>query len=393
MGDAEDALDAFRLRLREWLARTAPIHGWDRPAPMDESDASRLERARTCQKELVAAGFAGITWPKQYGGLGLGTREQLVFDQESARYQLPLTPWVITLGICGPAMLAMGTDAQKDRYLRPLLNADEMWCQLFSEPGAGSDVASLSTRATRVDGGWSITGQKVWTSGAKNCAFGLLLARSNPELPKHRGLTMFVLDMKAAGIEVRPLKQMNGHSRFNEVFFDEVFVRDEDVVGAVDEGWRAATATLMTERVSIGSGTAGRDAHEASALIAAARATGVASAPTVRLALVRAWERERLADLLGERVAAQVLAGRVPGPEGSLIKWAGTQRSMAAAYLGVELHGIGGVAWDPAVPADERWTQVALSAPGLALGGGTTEIQKNIIAERVLGLPRDPQPK
>ena len=384
-------IESFRQRLRAWLAREAPANGWDRPSPADESEAERLARAKACQRLLARAGFAGITWPVEHGGQGLGIAEQLVFDQETARYNLPLTPLVITLGICGPALLAMGTAAQKQRHLGPLLNGDELWCQLYSEPGAGSDIAGLSTRATPVDGGWSIDGQKGWTSGAANCAFGLLLARSNSDAPKHRGLTLFIVDMTLPGIEVRPLRQMNGSSRFNEVFFDGVIVAADAVVGAVDEGWRAATAMLSTERISIGSGSAGRDAHEVSALIAAARRNRAIASPDVRAALARAFERERITDLVGERVAGQVLAGRTPGAESSLIKLLGTRRSQLAAELGVDIQGVAAVAWDPRCSGDAQWSNVMLAAPGLSIAGGTTEVQKNIIGERVLGLPREPQ--
>ena len=384
-------IEAFRQRLRAWLAREAPANGWDCPSAVDEPESDRLARARHCQRLIADAGFAGITWPVEHGGQGLGVAEQLVFDQETAHYNLPLTPLVITLGICGPALLAMGTDAQKLRHLRPLLTGDEMWCQLYSEPGAGSDIAGLSTRATRLDDGWLIDGQKVWTSGAANCAFGLLLARSNVDVPKHHGLTMFIVDMALPGIDVRPLRQMNGSSRFNEVFFDGVLLADDAVVGEVDQGWRVATTMLATERVSIGSGSAGRDAHEVSALIAAARRNDAIGTPSVRANLARAYERERIADLLGERVAGQVLAGRKPGPEGSLIKLVGTRRSQLAAQLGVDLHGIARVAWDPQCSADGQWSKVMLAAPGLSIAGGTTEVQKNIIGERVLGLPREPR--
>jgi len=389
MSDAP--VEAFRQRLRAWLAREAPANGWDRPSEMDESEADRLARARHCQRLIAQAGFAGINWPVEHGGQGLGVAEQLVFDQETAHYNLPLTPLIITLGICGPALLSMGTDTQKARHLRPLLAGDELWCQLYSEPGAGSDIAGLSTRATRVAGGWSIDGQKVWTSGAAHCAFGLLLARTNATAPKHHGLTLFIIDMTLAGIDVRPLRQMNGSSRFNEVFFGGVVLADGAVVGEVDQGWKAATAMLMTERVSIGSGSAGRDAHEVAALIAAAQRNDAIRTPSVRADLAGAYERERIADLLGERVAGQVLAGRRPGPGGSLIKLVGTRRSQLAAQLGVDLHGIAAVAWDRQCSADGQWSKVMLAAPGLSIAGGTTEVQKNIIGERVLGLPREPQ--
>jgi acyl-CoA dehydrogenase len=287
-------------------------------------------------------------------------------------------------------LLAAGSEDQRRTYLPSLLRADDVWCQLFSEPGAGSDVAGLSTRAVRDGNHFVVEGQKVWTSGAARCSHGLLLARTNPDAPKHRGLTMMVVSMRAEGVLVRPLRQMNGASRFNEVFFDSVRVPLDAVVGEIDGGWQAATAIMATERVSIGGGSAGRDSHDVAALTAAVRRRGSTTDSNVRQQLVRAVERELIADVLVQRVASSVIAGRTPGPEGSLLKLAATRRSQLAAELGTQIAGVDAIAWDPA--ERNRWADVALAAPGLSIGGGTTEVHKNVVGERVMGLPREPKP-
>ena len=384
------ALDRFRMYSRGWLARVGPIHGWDRPPDPDLDDGTRVERARQCQHLLLDAGLAGITWPREHGGQGLGIQEQVVFDQEAAAYELPLVPLVIGLGMCGPTLIALGTDQQEARYLGPLLRADELWSQLFSEPAAGSDLAGLTTRASARGGDWIIDGQKVWTSGAKHCDFALLLARTNPAVPKHRGLTMFILDLHTPGVEIRPLRQMNGAARFNEVFLDGVRVPKDSVVGTLDQGWQAALTNLSAERISIAAGNARRDSHDVSTLIGIAKGADREAEPVVRQDLAAALARERVASWLVARVSAQVLAGRAPGPEGSLAKLAGTNRSQAAAQLAVNLVGSTAVAWDPRSKHGRRWADVLASAPGLSIAGGTTEIQKNVIGERVLGLAKEP---
>ncbi len=218
------------------------------------AEAAELERSRACQQALCSAGFGAMTYPSEYGGQGLGIQEQIEFNEEATAYNLPLSELVVGLGVCAPTLLALGTDEQKARYLRPLLHAEEIWCQLFSEPGAGSDVASLVTRAVGdAASGWTVDGQKVWTSGAHNADFGLLLARTDPTAErKHAGLTMFIVDMTSPGITVRPLRQMDGTAHFNEVFFDGVHVSAGHLVGRLNEGWAAALVSLMSERVNLG---------------------------------------------------------------------------------------------------------------------------------------------
>ena len=385
-------LEGYRRDVRSWLEEHAPRHNWLRGAGRAYDRAeneTRLRLGRECQRLLYDAGYAGITWPREYGGQGLGNREQVVFNQEASVYDLPLGIFVIGLGMCGPTLLAVGDEEQKQRYLPPLIRGDEIWCQLFSEPGAGSDLAAVETRATRDGEQWVLRGQKVWTSAAQFARYGIILCRSDPDVPKHAGLTMFVLDMTAPGVTVRPLRQMNGVARFNEVFLDDVVVSAADVVGEVNRGWQAALATLMSERVAIGAGRPSGDAHDAATLIEAARASGRAADPVLRQRLADVYTRERLLALLGQRVTDAVLAGRPPGAEGSLAKLAGSALAKCSADVGVALHGCSAAAW-PQDDGGGHWAGVLLLTPGLSIAGGTDEVLRNVIGERVLGLPKDP---
>ncbi|WP_322767193.1 acyl-CoA dehydrogenase family protein [Frankia sp. Cr1] len=381
-------MSSFRGRARQWLAVEAPRRGW---IPSEAVAADELARSRDCQQALCAAGFGAITYPAEYGGAGLGVREQIEFNEEATAYSLPLSELVVGLGVCAPTLLALGTDRQKARYLPPLLRADEIWCQLFSEPGAGSDLASLSTRAAgSAASGWTVNGQKVWTSGAQHADFGLLLARTDPQAAsKHAGLTMFLLDMAAPGITVRPLRQIDGTAHFNEVFFDDVHVPPQNLVGTVNRGWAAALVSLMSERVSLGTtrATAGL-VPDAETLIAAARRRGVATDPVLRAELVDIVIRERVLAYVGKRINAAVLAGREPGPEGSIAKLLDSDLLRRAATVGARIHGPATTAWDPASAGDSTWSRAVLFAPGMRIAGGTDEIQKNTLAERTLGLPR-----
>ncbi|WP_322778012.1 acyl-CoA dehydrogenase family protein [Frankia sp. Cas4] len=381
-------MSSFRGRARQWLAVEAPRRGW---IPSEAVAADGLARSRDCQQALCAAGFGAITYPAEYGGAGLGVREQIEFNEEATAYSLPLSELVVGLGVCAPTLLALGTDRQKARYLPPLLRADEIWCQLFSEPGAGSDLASLSTRAAgSAASGWTVNGQKVWTSGAQHADFGLLLARTDPQAAsKHAGLTMFLLDMAAPGITVRPLRQIDGTAHFNEVFFDDVHVPPQNLVGTVNRGWAAALVSLMSERVSLGTtrATAGL-VPDAETLIAAARRRGVATDPVLRAELIDIVIRERVLAYVGKRINAAVLAGREPGPEGSIAKLLDSDLLRRAATVGARIHGPATTAWDPANAGDSTWSRAVLFAPGMRIAGGTDEIQKNTLAERTLGLPR-----
>ncbi len=386
---ADESLDGFRARVRAWFAENVQLTGGVKDESFDAVDV-----ARRFQAALFDARLAGLTWPAEYGGQGLTTAHQLAFNEAAEPYVVPTMPLLIGLGMCAPTLLEKGTQEQREEHLARMLRGDEVWCQLFSEPGAGSDVAGLRTRAVRDGDDWVVTGQKVWTSGAHYSDYGLLLARTNPDVPKHLGLTMFVVDMRAPGVTIRPLRQITGGSGFNEVFFDDVHVPGDAVVGEVDRGWQAAVTTLMNERVSIGAGGGGLGRRlgggEFAALADLARRRGGLADPVLRQSLASVFVEERLLELLSSRIREDVRAGRTPGPQGSVAKLAGAQLARHAAEVGLEVLGSGGAAWESDDADAERWTQALLGAPGNAIAGGTPEIMKNILGERVLGLPREP---
>ncbi|WP_157420464.1 acyl-CoA dehydrogenase family protein [Actinomadura kijaniata] len=371
-------IDEYRRTARAWLeSRTAGL-------PPDPG----LDDARAFMADLYDAGYSGITWPVEYGGQGLSAAEERAFQQAASDFTLPVGVFGIGLGMCGPTLLSIGTEEQKRRYLPPLLRGEEIWCQMFSEPGAGSDVASLQTRAVRDGDHWVVNGQKVWTSVARQADRGLLIARTDPDVPKHQGITMFVIDMHDPGVTVRPLRDMTGESHFNEIFFDDVRVPAENVVGEVNGGWSAAVTTLLHERVSIGMGAA-RTERPASfaALRRAAAERGLLADPAVRERLVDLYLRERAFDLLNAKMSQEVKAGIQPGARGSVVKLLLADLTLDGADAASEILGPDTVAHD-----DEGRIARALAwGPGMALGGGTNEIMRNIIGDRVLGLPREPQ--
>ena len=387
---------AFRQRVREFLAD----HAASRPTPEAQQDrlteaspaAEVISRAKAYQAALYDAGLAGITWPKEYGGQGLTNEYQRVFNEEMAGHEVPNGVYTIGLGMVIPTLLEFGTEDQKRRYVAKALRGEEIWSQLFSEPGAGSDVASLQSKAERDGDEWVLNGQKVWTTGAQHSDFGAVIARTNPDNPKHRGITMFIVDFKAAGVDVRPLRQMNGGSGFNEVFFSDVRVPADSVIGSVDDGWRCAIAMLMNERVAIGSGGGGgRGGGGIDALTKAARERGLNLDPVTRQAIVDVYIRQRIIGFIGQRTRAALKAGRAPGPEGSIGKLAGALLARRSSDLGMALAGPAGQAWLPGDDRSGRWAQAVLSAPASRIAGGTDEVQRNIIGERVLGLPKEPQ--
>jgi alkylation response protein AidB-like acyl-CoA dehydrogenase len=380
---SDDGAGGFRARARAWLEANAPTHG-DRRWGQSP--------AREFQARLHDAGLAGISWPAAYGGQGLTAADARAFDEEARDFDLPTGIFSIGLGMCGPTLLDLGSEDLKQRYVRPMLRGEELWCQLFSEPGAGSDVASLQTRAVRDGDGWLVSGQKVWTSLADAADRGMLIARTNPDRPKHEGITMFVIDMHAPGVEVRPLRDMTGGSTFNEVFFDGVRIPAGHVVGEVDQGWAAAVRMLTHERVSIGGSTRARGGASAfDALVAEARRRGLDRDPVVRQRLADLYVRERVVHLFGSRLAQEARLGRRLGSRGSVGKLAGAELNRFGADLAAELLGGDAIAWDPADAGAARWAGAILAAPALAIAGGTNQVQRNIIGDRVLDLPREPQ--
>jgi len=378
---------SFRQRARAWLEANALRRSDDGPAGNWD-----LASARAFQARLHDAGLAGISWPSAYGGQGLTAADERAFYEEARDFDLPSGYFTIGLGMCGPTLLDLGSEELKQRYIRPLLRGEEVWCQLFSEPGAGSDVASLQTRAVREGDGWVVTGQKVWTSFAQIADLGGLIARTNPDVPKHEGITMFVIDMHAPGVTVRPLRDMTGGATFNEVFFDRAHIPADHVVGEVDQGWPAAVRMLMHERVAIGGRTGGRgSAAGFESLVEEVRARGLDRDPVVRERLVELYVHERLVHLFGSRLAQEARAGRNPGARGSVGKLAGAELARFSADLAAELLGGDAIAWDASDREARRWAGALLSAPAGAIAGGTNEVQRNIIGDRVLGLPREPQ--
>jgi alkylation response protein AidB-like acyl-CoA dehydrogenase len=352
-----------------------------------------LDRARQSQATLYDGGFVGVTWPREVGGQGGTPMQQSIVDQEMSRARVPMHVGTIGIGMCGPTVIAHGSDDQKRRYLSRLLRADDIWCQLFSEPASGSDLAALRTKAVRDGDHWRVNGQKVWTTQAHIADYGILLTRTDPELAKHRGLTMFVVDLKAPGVTVRPLRQMSGHADFNEVFFDDVLIPDSERLGDVNDGWRVALTTLMSERLSLGGG--GTDIGIGIASIVEHVRDRIGALPADRQALVRQdFGRAYVASLAirytGYRQLSAISQGRMPGPEASAGKLAGTTTARALADLSVRLLGDDAV-YAAQLDGTSTWQDSQASLPGLAIAGGTDEILRNILGERVLGLPAEPR--
>ena len=375
--------ELFRERCRSFL-RAYPFD-----ATIDQDAPEALGQCRAYQAALFEAGLAGLTYPQEWGGQGLTSRYQQIWREESTGYPLPTRPIAISHGMCLPVLNQFGTDEQKRTHLRCMIRGDDIFCQLFSEPNAGSDVASLQTKAVRDGDEWVIIGQKVWTTRAHLADHGLIVLRTDPTVPKHQGLSMFIVDMRAPGVEVRPLRQLTGRSRFSEVFFTDVRVPGGAVVGPLNDGWRVTTAMLMYERVSVQQGASSEGRHaRADSLIAAARAAGRAGDPVVRQRLADLYIRETLLALGAERAQTQVKAGRAPGPSGSVGKLASALVAARYRDLLLDLHGPASVAWVDGEGAERA--ERALDTLMTSIAGGTNEIQRNILGDRVLGLPREP---
>ncbi|MEV0970038.1 acyl-CoA dehydrogenase family protein [Microtetraspora glauca] len=374
----------YRRRARTWLEENAGARAEADPG------TDGLAAARAFMAALHDAGYSGITWPKQWGGQGLTQAEERAFAAEARDFTLPTYVFSIGLGMCGPTLVDLGTDAQRARYIRPLLRGEEIWCQLFSEPGAGSDVAALQTRAVPADGGWIVNGQKVWTSVAQHADFGLLLTRTDVDVPKHQGLTMFIVDMRAPGVTIRPLTDMTGHARFNEIFFDDVQIPAESLVGEVNGGWKCAVTTLLHERLSISAEVGMSGQKDNPATFAALRKVVDTSDPLVRDQLVELHIRSRALALFNQRLAQETKAGIFPGARGSAAKLLLAELTNFSADLAVSLVGPEAVAYDDDSGGGGLAGAIAL-APAMSLGGGTNEIMRNIIGDRVLGLPPEPR--
>jgi len=384
---------AFRAKARAWLEKNARYRqpGETAPNPMGERESAEvIQKAKDWQAKKFDEGWAVLTWPKEYGGQGLGRLEAVVWGQEEAKCDVPPNIYGIGHGMLGPTIMAHGTDEQKKKYVREMARGQVVWCQLFSEPDAGSDLAGLRTSAVKDGDEWVINGQKIWSTGAHFSDFGMIVTRTDPNAPKHAGLTYFIVDMHAKGVEVRPIKQINGGSGFNEVFFSDVRVPDSNRLGAVGDGWRVAITTLMNERVAIG---AGGGAGRFRDLIKLARETKRNGRPAIEDSAVRQkiaefYIKSKGLQYTSYRTLSALSRGATPGPEGSIGKAVGAPLGQEMASFAMELQGaMGAVGDESLVPQEGLWQEMYLGTPGLRIAGGTDEILKNIIAERVLRLP------
>jgi alkylation response protein AidB-like acyl-CoA dehydrogenase len=386
---AEEA--AFRAEARAFLVQHAPPRTSDttsrllRHDPDPEVVAEHVRRCKEWQHTLHANGWAGITWPEEFGGRGGTGVEQAIFDAEQASFDVSTGVFAVGIGMVGPTLIAHGSQQQKDRYLGPLLRGEEIWCQLFSEPGAGSDLAGLSTKAVLDGDEWVVDGQKVWTSGAQHSDMAILLTRTDTSVPKHAGITYLVVDMATPGIDVRPLRQINGSSHFNEVFLSGVRIPAGNVVGEVGDGWRVARTTLSNERGLIGGG--GAAAAGFADVLDLARRSGRSADPLARQSLASLFVRTEILRFLGLRARTAASRGQAPGAESSVMKLAYSQHAALTGNLVLDLQGPSGALSGKSAADQGFWQQQFLGQWSVRIGGGTDQIQRNVIGERVLGLP------
>jgi alkylation response protein AidB-like acyl-CoA dehydrogenase len=388
------AQEAFRKEFRGWLETNLPPDLCLDDAADDRvpSDRETYERRRAWQKTMHAAGWVGISWPKEYGGRGASLIERVIWEEEYAAARAPVLPAAMGLNLVGPTIIAWGTDEQKTRHLPRILSGDETWAQGFSEPNAGSDLASLQTKAVDKGDHFLVNGQKVWTSGAQFHDSILLLARTDPDAPKHQGISAFLVPLKTPGITVRPLVLATGHAHFNEVFLEDVKVPKENLLGPLNQGWKVTTTTLMHERHSAGNRN---NVAQIERLLALAKQVQHDGRP--------AWDdpviRQKLAQLVIDceafkytrlRGLTRQIRGEPPGPEGSILKLTGSELGVRIAEFAGELLGVHALVNEPsaAVPDAPRWFNRIVAARQYTISAGTSEIQRNIIGERVLGLPK-----
>jgi alkylation response protein AidB-like acyl-CoA dehydrogenase len=367
---------AFRDELRAWFADHEPG-----AEPHGDEDA-HYEWRRNFQRRLAGDGWAAVHWPPEYGGRGATLTQSAIFFEELGRAGAPLPANVLGLLLAGPTIMAYGTPEQKERYLTPILTAEEIWCQGFSEPDAGSDLANVKTRAVKDDDEWIVTGQKVWTSGAQYSKWCMLVARTDPEAAKHKGLTYFLMDMEQEGVQVRPLRQITGGSEFNELFIDGARIPDENVLGGVGNGWKVALTTLMNERAGLAFFLQVRLRQLLDQVIAEAAARDLLSDPVVADRLGELHLKAEVLRLTAYRGLTMIEKYGQPGPEGSLTKWMWSETNQQLTQFAADLLG------PDALIAGGRWAYELLRARGNSIEGGTTEVLKNIVAERVLGLPK-----
>ncbi len=382
IGDSPDEA-TFRANARAWLSHHATPRTTAQTMHYDDL-GTHVGDCRQWQRILHDNGWAGITWPTSFGGRGASPIEAAIFGEEQSRFAVASGAFAVALGMVGPTLMAHGTPEQQQSYLPAILRGDHVWCQLFSEPGAGSDLASLATRAVRDGDEWVVDGQKVWTSLGQFADYAILLARTDTDEPKHRGITYFVVDMRTPGIEVRPLRQMTGTAHFNEVFLTGVRVPHANVIGAVGNGWKVAQTTLTSERAFIGGGGG---AWNVDGLIALAAANGTVGDQPTRQALMRAYSRAATLTYLGYRLRTAFSQQRMPGPEMFIMKLAYARHWAATMDTAMSVVGADGMLTGRDTSS---WGQYLLSQFAIRIGGGTDEVQANIIGEHALGLPREP---
>jgi acyl-CoA dehydrogenase len=384
---------AFRAEARAWLEANAELRDPNERygGVLQETERpEKLKWAKDWQKKKADAGWACITWPEEYGGRGASSIQSVIWGQEESKFATPPPVFSIGLGMCGPTILTHGSDEQKTQWIPKLLSGEEIWCQLFSEPSAGSDLAGLRTSAVKDGDDWVVNGQKIWTTGAQFCDWGILVTRHDSNVPKHSGLTYFVVDMHSPGIEVRKITQINKATGFNEVFFNDVRIPDANRLGEVGDGWRVAITTLMNERASIGGGGGAGD--PVAELIGMAQEIEIDGKPALEDASVR----QQIADFYVKRKGIQYTSyrtltalsqGKIPGPESSLGKLVGAKLMQDMGSFGMDLAGVAGSLNKKSAHGEGSWQAQFLGAPGLRIAGGTDEILRNIISERVLRLP------
>jgi alkylation response protein AidB-like acyl-CoA dehydrogenase len=383
---------AFRAEARAFLNANAERKAGARPVLRQSGvDAEAVRRCKAWQVKKADAGFAGLTWPKRFGGREASPILQVIYNQEEDDFVVPRGLFEIGLGMCMPTMMAYAKPEQLDRYVKPALRGEEVWCQLFSEPAGGSDLAALRTRAERDGDDWVINGQKIWTSGAHLSDFGIIVLRTDPNVPKHEGLTFFFLDMKSPGIEIRPIHQMSGARHFNEVFFTDVRVPDSQRLGGVGQGWKVSLTTLMNERLAVGD----VQRPEVDDLLELSRKVRIDGKPAIQNGAVREkiaeWHaRSQGLKFTRFRTITALSKGETPGPENSIHKLVNASKLQDIASYGLDLMGAGGlVIDDDLTEAYAMFQSALLSSPSSRIAGGSDEILRNIIAERVLGLPSD----
>ncbi len=389
---------AFREEFKEWLRKELP-DGW--MEAVDEGDEEKYQKAREqwdlmgWTRTLGESGYGAPLWPKEYGGLSGEPWMQQIVREESSKYRLPTVMInILGVGLAGPTLIEHGTDEQKERYLKKILTAEEVWCQLFSEPGSGSDLASVATKAEKVDGEWIVNGQKVWTSIAQASKFGMLLARTNPDLPKHEGLSYFIVPMDAEGVDVRPLRQATGSAEFSEVYFTDVRIPDHNRVGDEGDGWRVARTTLMNERVAL-SGLS----MDPSSMFGGVRkdpwesfldTVGDREDPNNRQWVAQTYIEREAREITSFRANSARIKGESPGPEGGVTKVFNAEHNKRRSAFTMNANGPAAIAWMPDDRQAEARAHSFLRARANSIEGGTSEILRNQMGERILGLPREP---